>query len=366
MNKEAFRRKSQLEFVASDQDLTVGEEALLPMSLEALQNTNQSSEYVLESYDAGLTGVVYHICIAGKHYNLKLKRKESLVQNTDGQTSFLNEVQRRRDFQLLKNNPNTKEKFGHVVSTIYASYRKGIILSDWIAGQLLDEFNEAILNQIFTTVVNFELHGFIEWDLCPGNILYDGKSIHLFDFGYCYQFDPLTEYNSSGLMAPMYHSVERLETRHFFGHLLQKEDVWTLREILSLFELEKRLALQAYEYKYKVLLKAGATDTVLNWVESFINRWRLGVSSPTALEDLYLVESFRSHLLDINDDLSGKTCTPMTLKRINKIKDILSNQFEVLEKLDGFLFEDKNKTKAQLIERTAKQQQDALNYQIVI
>ena len=102
MNKEAFRRKSQLEFVASDQDLTVGEEALLPMSLEALQNTNQSSEYVMESYDAGLTGVVYHICIAGKHYNLKLKRKESLVQNTDGQTSFLNVVQRRRDFQLLK------------------------------------------------------------------------------------------------------------------------------------------------------------------------------------------------------------------------------------------------------------------------
>ena len=112
------------------------------------------------------------------------------------------------------------------------------------------------------------------------------------------------------------------------------------------------------------LLKAGAT-IVLNWVESFINHWRLGVSSPTALEGIYLWKVF-AHLLDINDDLSGKTCTPMTLKRINKIKDILSNQFEVLEKLDGFLFEDKNKTKAQLIERTAKQQQDALNYQIVI
>ncbi|GAA5218477.1 hypothetical protein ACFSJ3_07555 [Corallincola platygyrae] len=364
MDREAQRRQSQLDFVASGQDILVGSETLLPLPLSELSQTNKDSDYVIETFAGGLTAHVYRIRVNGQDWNLKLKREQSLVKNVDGQTSFLNEVQRRRDFQSLKDKPTTAEAFSHVVPTAYASFQEGVMLSPWLEGEVLDEFNESVLTQIFDTVVNFELNGFIEWDLCPGNIIYDGEQISLFDFGYCYTFNPLTEFNSNGQSAPLFHSVERLETRNFFGYLLKKEQEWSHKEILTLFELEKRLALQAYEYKYSALHKAGAEQSVLSWVDQYIKRWRKALSTPAGLEDLFLVESFRSHLLDVHDDLSGQSCTPMTLKRVDRLEEVLSDHFGALKALDGLFFGDENLTQSELLTRTKKQKKEAVRFQL--
>jgi hypothetical protein len=73
-----------------------------PLTLLQLKNTTKSSNYVVQSFNSGLTAIVYQIQMNGQSWTLKLKRSVSLVNNIDGQTSFLNEVQRRRDLVKLK------------------------------------------------------------------------------------------------------------------------------------------------------------------------------------------------------------------------------------------------------------------------
>ena len=54
---------------------------------------------VLES---GLTARVFQLKLAGAAYALKKARPNCLVQNLDGQTSFLNELQRRAEIDALR------------------------------------------------------------------------------------------------------------------------------------------------------------------------------------------------------------------------------------------------------------------------
>ncbi len=367
---EAQRRAAQLAFVKSGQDVLVGSLADSGITLDQLQSVASESPEVIEAFTDGLTAIVYHIELADKEWNLKVKRPESLVRNVDGQTSFLNEVQRRRDFAELKTdpairrNPRARRALSHLVDTRYASFLDGIMLSPWIPGERLDEFNESILEQIFATTVQLELNGFLEWDMCPGNILYNGENIRLFDFGYCYRFDPLRHFNSCGLNAPMFHSVERLETRNFFGYLLKRETSWSHTAILSLFELEKRLAVEAYEYKYTELKQRGASESVLSWLEDILQRWKGALRDRTALEQLFILESYRSHTLDIHDDLSGKSCTPMTLSRIAKVQDILQLHYDYLLHHGGLLFGDENLSKQALLEKTGNHRRLAQQYQL--
>jgi hypothetical protein len=356
------RHQSQLQFLASNREIEVGDVGALPLPLKQLLLTTADSDYVSKKITSGLTAHIYKIHSGGKDWTLKLARDESLVRNVDGLTSFLNEVQRRQDFQSLKANPATSGYFRHVVTTQYASFRRGVILSPWIVGRALDIFNEQVLTQLFDTLVNFELHGFIEWDLCPGNILFDGADITLFDFGYCYPFDPLTEYNSSGLELPLFHSIERLETRNFFAFLLLREHEWKHAELMALYELEKHLALEVYQRKYFWLRQHGASETVLSWKADILKRWREGLSNQANLEDLYLLESWRSHVLDVGDDLHGKTCTAMTLKRLDALENILHNHFGLLQKMDGLFFGDEKLSQTGLLQKIRRQRLQAVTF----
>jgi hypothetical protein len=83
----------------------------------------------VQVYGSGLTGEVYRLRIAGKEYNLKKRRAVAGVANLNGQLSFLNEVQRRQALQRLKDDPVTAPRFTHIVPTLYADYRLGILLS---------------------------------------------------------------------------------------------------------------------------------------------------------------------------------------------------------------------------------------------
>ena len=364
MDYESQRRQAQLDFVQSEQDIIVGDPNTLPMSIEQLQATTTESPYVVESFSGGLTAFVHHIHLNGRDWNLKLKRPTSLVKNVDGQTSFLNEVQRRRDFQALKQDPQTARAFKPVVNTHYASYKQGIILSPWIEGELNDSFTEYTLSQILMAGVNFELNGFIEWDLCPGNIINDGQDAWLFDFGYCYPFDPLTQFNSNGLKDPLFHSVERFETRNFFAHLLQLEDKGQADEASNLFELEKRIAYSCYQYKFSELKRRGASSKVLSWLESQLLAWQQALSAKSALEELMIVEGYRSHLLDLYDDLHGQSCTPMTLRRLDRVEQHLTEHFALLIQHNSLFFGDENKSQQQLLDKLSQHRRSVVKYQI--
>jgi hypothetical protein len=166
---------------------------------------------------------------------------------------------------------------------------------------------------MFDQMLELLLAGLFEWDFCPGNVLDDGRQIRLFDFGYMYRFDPLTEHNSNGLEAPLFHGAERFETRNYFAYLLGLERTSGMAAALAAFRLEKELALATYRQLLATLVARGAAAAVRDRLRTIVERWEVALRRD--LGALYLSEGWRSHRLDLDDDLRGRTCTTATLAR---------------------------------------------------
>jgi|GEM_PF-1795577 len=313
---------------------------------------------VLASFENGLTAKVYQVLYKGKCYNLKVKRVPSLVKNIDGETSFLNEVQRRKDFEELRKGNLVIDK--GVVKTLYANYREGIILSEWIKGEEIKEYTRDIFRSLFTLTWYFEKSGVMEWDLCSSNILLSNKQVKLFDFGYAYTYDPLTEYNSEGNKLPLFNSVERFETRSFMPYLLEKNE----GEILSIYRVEKEEAIRIYEEKLNWLIKNEASEDLIETAKEQLRKWRQGLTNLEELKKLYRVESIRSYVLDIHDDVSGKSCTPKTLLKIKKVIELIRTDHEFFLSEDAYLWDDKLLSRQQLLKKYEKLYEIANLYQV--
>ncbi|MFT6987682.1 MAG: hypothetical protein ACJAT7_003540 [Psychromonas sp.] len=360
---EAERQQAQQAFAESEQNIELGSLHDFPLTLQQLKSTTENSSYVVETFNSGLTAVVYHLQIEGKSWTLKLKRKVSLVNNIDGQTSFLNEVQRRRDLaQLKKANP---DNFKHIVDTQFASFRDGIILSPWIAGEPLTALNRDLFVQIFSAIMDLELSGLFEWDFCPGNILLDSNNeIKLFDFGYMYQFDPKKQFNSNGQKTPLFHGIERFETRFFFDFILKNPLDLSSEALFSLYKIEKQCALQIYQQKLQKLIELGADASVIAWQKAINQHWQTALLDDSALKALYLLESFRSNLLDLLDDLHGQSCSPYTLQKADLVLNLTEQHFELIAASDGFFFGDEKLSKKALIDKYSQFRQDAERFQL--
>lgn len=344
MTPEQQRHATQLAFVASAAELQIGTPADCPLPLEQLATTQGDEPYVRERFSAGLTAHVYRIHADGKDWTLKRARERCKVQNVDGQTSFLNEIQRRADLRQLKRDPVLGERLSAIVDTRYASFRQGVLLSPWIEGAPVAAWNERQLTQLFDTLVALLLGGLFEWDLCSGNTLDDGQ-VRLFDFGYMYRFDPLSQFNSNGTAMPQFHAAERFETRQYFAYLLGLEQGGE-RLALDAFTLEKRIAAEAYQRLRAELASRGAAPVVLDWLDGIIATWRRALVNDAS--ELYLQEAWRSHWLDLHDDLSGQTCTPSTLVRIGWLERTARERYADVQKL--VVVESKNRLFDQLRE----------------
>ncbi|WP_313482908.1 hypothetical protein [Stutzerimonas kunmingensis] len=308
----AARRQAQLAFLASGTEFRLGRAEDCPLPPAELAAVTGNEPWVRDCLDDGLTARVYRVQLDGRDWALKVARRPCRVQNPDGQTSFLNELQRRRDLARLMRTPEQAERLAGIVPTQYASLQQGIVLSPWVEGQRIERWDERQLVELFDLLIALLLAGLFEWDLAPGNTLDDGR-IRLFDFGYLYPFDPLRHYNSDGLASPGFHPAERFETRQLFACLLrmeQESETWALAN----FELEKRIALDAYQRLHRELAARGASQGVLDWLSGLMRRWRKALAGD--LGGLYLQEAWRSHWLDVKDDLSGQSCTPLTLQRL--------------------------------------------------
>ncbi|MEX6502247.1 hypothetical protein [Pseudomonas zhanjiangensis] len=329
MSPEQRRHQAQLAFAASGEELEVGRADDCPLPVEQLLASTTASPWVTRHFAGGLTAEVYRIEAGGRAWTLKRARPRCKVANVDGQTSFLNEVQRRADIQRLKTAAGGAERFAALVDTQYASYRQGLLLSPWIDGQAVGDWNERRLLQLFDCLHELLLEGLFEWDLCPGNTLDDGR-IRLFDFGYMYRFEPLRAFNSNGCASPQFHAAERFETRQYFACLLQLEKHGE-QQALNAFELEKRIALEAYRRLHHELARRGASAGVLSWLEAIMASWQGALAA--GLDGLYLKEAWRSHWLDLHDDLGGQTCTPLTLARIDWLAGCLEARGNDLRRL---------------------------------
>lgn len=362
MSNEKERHAAQLAFIERGAEIEVGEAAEAPIPIAALVAVTGSEPWVVETLSGGLTARVYRLRAGGRDWTLKRSRAEILVQNVDGQTSFLNEVQRRSEFAALRADPAVAPRFASIVDTQYASWRKGIILSPWIEGHPVADWGEGLLQRFFDQLTELLLAGFFEWDFCPGNVLGDGRRITLFDFGYMYRFDPLTEFNSNGLADPLFHGAERFETRNYFAFLLRLEQSVGRDAALTAFRSEKEIAAAAYLRLERELSRRGAAAEVLQWLTAFLRRWEQALVGD--LNALYLAEGWRSHLLDLNDDLHGKTCTPATLARADWLLDAIGRHYGDLKTLGAFFWEDVGATARELTHRLEKKREQARRHQV--
>lgn len=360
MNK---RQLEQVEFDESGKNIIVGVAESCPVPPAVLAQTTVSSDYVVQAIESGLTAEIYRIRVDGQDYTLKKKRPVAKVNNIDGKYSFLNEVQRRNDFERLKSREKWKPALSGIVDTIYANYRLGIILSPWIDGEPVKMLDEDFLTQLLRVLTACEKNGLMEWDLCSGNMLVDGNGkLWLFDFGYMYPFDPLKEFNSNGISDPIFHAVERFETRFFFGWLLQQklqED-----EQLSLFRLLKKVAVTVYRDKRHWLADNGADSRVIHHIDSIVQLWQEALESREALENTFRLEAFRSHVLDIEDDLHGESCTSLTLKRIDYVMAAVEKSYMYLRNNGGLFYANEDKPKHELLLLYQDKQKLAQSFQI--
>lgn len=359
---EVRRRQAQLAFVASGAELQVGDERHCPLPVAELLALRPDDSRVEAYFGDGLTGEVLCLRLGDQCWNIKRKLPVARVANVDGQTSFLTEVQRRADFTALK--ASDSAAFAHIVDTLYASFRHGLIVSPWLAGAPWARYDRDSLCQLHATLAQMVLAGIFEWDLCSGNVLDDGEKIWLFDFGYCWRFDPLTAVNSNGLETPLFHPAERFETRNLFSHLLRLEQAGRAAEAVALFRLEKEVALASYRQIHHELTARGAKAAVLAHWSGYCQRWQQALATPEGLADLYLIEGYRSHLLDVHDDLSGHSCTPMTLLRIAAVEQALRQHFDLLKANDGLFFGDELRSQQQLLALNAEQAELARRYQL--
>lgn len=359
------RQKQQTEFEASGDNIEVGTPENCPLDPSILASISEASDYVTKSIDSGLTAEVYQLTINSKKYTLKKKRASALVSNIDGKLSFLNEVQRRADFYKLKSTQDASEVLPNIVDTIYANYRLGIILSPWIEGKPLENLNKDIFKQILETTSLCEQYGLMEWDLCEGNILIteDGK-VFLFDFGYMYPFNPLVDINSNGMSDPIFHSVERFETRFFFGWLLDRNNLSEDDKVALFFDL-KSVAIDVFNKKISWLKASNASSEVIQHFQDIANIWAEALKNGNALRNLYKAESFRSHVLDIEDDLHGKSCTSKTLARIDYVLDSIANHYEFLSSNNCLFYGNAGKSQQNLIETYQQKHKLAQQHLIV-
>jgi hypothetical protein len=361
---DAQRQQRQLAFMAGDDDLQIGSPAKSPWPIQQLAALEGNEPFVTESHQGGLTAIVHRLRAAGGDWALKRVRARPLVMNVDGQTSFLNEVQRRADVERLKSAAGGVERWRALVDTHYASLRRGIILSPWIDGQIVTAWDERKLAQLFETLCGLWMQGLFEWDLSPGNILDDGRQIRLFDFGYMYRFDPQHHFNSAGNGRdfPMFHPVERFETRHFSALLLKMEIEKGGDAALAAFRLQKSVALDAYESMRDKAARRCADATVIMWLDGIMKRWRAGLRGDIA--SLYLRDLWRSHRVDLDDDLRGKSCTPQTLDRVDWLLAAVDEHFPSLVKQHMLFWDDEGKSQSALRATLTGQRELVTSYQI--
>ena len=162
-----------------------------------------------------------------------------------------------------------------------------------------------LIARLFTTLEACEERGLMEWDLCSGNLLVDRQEqLWLFDFGYMYPFDPLREFNSNGL-ADRCSTLSNVLRLAFFSWLMTR--IPDAEQQLAQYR-EMKLAGGRKLPPETGLFRARRGDPlVLAHFQQMTARWETALADPAALSWLFAVEAFRSHVLDIEDDLHGQS-----------------------------------------------------------
>jgi len=357
------RIQRQQKILQNNTEIIVGSTTALPFDIRLINTIDTTHPQVETVVENGLTSVVYKFKTGHSYFAVKKKRESIIVDNDAGQMSFINEIEIRRDLEILrKQNP---EPYVCLIPTLYASLQKGVIISPWIEGACPEEFTEPLLESILNTIYNLEISGLFEWDLAPGNMLVNNKNqIMLYDFGYMHHFNPLTEYNTDGVEKDFIHGIERFESRSFFLHLLHFQNKYGLPKTLDLYQAEKKIALHYQNKKMSWLESNHAEPYIISWLEKIIQAYKTALSNRNKLKELFISETFKAYALDVYYELKGKTCLPNTLHKIKQITFYLSSNFDQIKKENLLFFGDDKFDQEELIKLYKKRFDDAVRWQI--
>jgi hypothetical protein len=353
------RQQRNVAFLARGAEFSFGIQASCPMSAAALASIDQRHTLVRETLDGGLTATVYKVAIGERSFALKRAREACKVQNLDGKTSFLNELQRHAELRALR---ESGVDLPGVIAPLYGSLRHGFVISTWIEGEPVVRWDARRIRQVLALGARLIEQGFFEWDFCPGNLLDDGQIVWMFDFGYMYRFDPLTQINSAGdgRNYPQFHLVERIETRNLFAYLLEIEESRGETAALDLFRLHKEIAAETYQHLRDRLARKGASRFVLSFYDDLIARWRNALNGD--LQALYVHDAWRAHSADLTDDLHGTTCTNGTLLRARWLIKRALTHYAQLCSIDALVNSDRVPSAQVLSDRYTAKYEKARRY----
>lgn len=362
LTREQARQQAQQALLASAAPLRLGPAADCPLGIDALAAIDAAHPAVRQVIESGLTAQVLRVQLAGRDWALKKARVPCRVANLDGQVSFLNELQRRADIAAWQ--AAHAGALAGVVPTTAASLRHGVLLMPWIDGEAPRAWDARQLEQLFDSGCALIEAGLFEWDFSAGNLLDDGRSLRLFDFGYCYPFDPLRQFNSAGNGddAPHFHLAERFEARCFFAHLLSIEQGAGADSALAAFRREKEVAQAAYRRLASRLRQRGAGACINDWLLGFAAGWQAALGGDLAA--LYLAEGWRSHARDLEDDLKGRSCTPMTLRRADWLLEVATRQHGALRRHGALAGDEAALSGRQLVARIEAKREQAQRFQL--
>lgn len=96
--------------------------------------------------------------------------------------------------------------------------------------------------------------------------------------------------------------------------------------------------------------------------QQITTRWETALADPAALRRLFALEAFRSHVLDIEDDLHGQSCTLLTLQRIDWVIGQLEQHYRFIADEGGLFYDNAGKSQKALLGDYAQKRQQAQQY----
>lgn len=323
---DAERQARARRWLAEGRPLTVGDGSALPCPPAALRALQPQDPGVFAVVDGGLTGRVlgWSPGTAGAstgqpRYAIKQVWPRARVHNADGETAFVNELLRHAELAAAR---AAGVPLPGVLHALYGDLQLGLLVTPWIDGGPPDVADARAVAQLFDTGVQLHLAGHFEWDWSPGNLLDDGRQVWLFDFGYQYRFDPLSRLNSGGDAAQTrHHLAERLGARWAHAALLQRAVARGEAAAVDAFVGFQHTAIRATRQLADALAGRGAQAAVTATLRAWAAQAQPALDADPA--SAWRAEAWTAHLHDIEDDLHGRSCTPMTLQRLAWLTEAL-------------------------------------------
>lgn len=131
---------------------------------------------------------------------------------------------------------------------------------------------------------------------------------------------------------------------------------------LAQYREMKRLAVESYRRKLVWLHARRAAPQVQAHFQQITTRWETALADPAALRRLFALEAFRSHVLDIEDDLHGQSCTLLTLQRIDWVIGQLEQHYRFIADEGGLFYDNAGKSQQALLGDYAQKRQQAQEY----